>query len=537
MIRNRWLLLIVVALMSCAAHALETDHKQIYNALDALTSRQLLDKGYSLLSQHQKTDSALMCYTIVVNRYYDGDHSAESTDHAIVAMENMGNLYMTRFFDYRKAYEYLLQAQQLAERQGQSKHLAYIYLSQCNVWKMSMLTSGKQHDRYVATLRKAFRYALSSGDTDIAATTLVALCDEAVYASTQVIDVARETALYRQQGKGLKAPIGQYALRFAQATQMAQNHRYLEAAEAFAQSAQMVQNGIASERYDYISRSDQAYMLFMAGRREEATDSLKQLLQSATKENNRDFMMSITSLLHDMYARMGQQALADRYQLSYLRLKDSLAYHNNLSEISDVETSAKLSQTHREMAQLAHRHRVQILISTFVGIIAVILLVAIAIVLHAYRQLRFSHRMLYLKNEALLHRDVAEAKYKQSRLDDEDKNLLLERITDVLEHNAEIYDSAFCLNRMAELIGASYKDVSQVVNELYGGNFNTMLNEYRIKEACQRLGDAQHYGHLTIEAIALSVGFKSRTGFAALFKRFTGMTPSVYQKMALAEQR
>lgn len=537
MIRKRWLLLIIVALMSCAAHALETTPKQIYNALEPLTSRQLLDKGYSLLSQRQKTDSALMCYTIVANRYYDGDHSAESIDHAIVAMENMGNIYMTRFFDYRKAYEYLLQAQQLAERQGQSKHLAYIYLSQCNVWKMSMLTSGKQHGRYVATLRKAFRYALSSGDTDMVATTLVALCDEAVYASTQVIDVARETALFRQQGKGLETPIGQYALCFAQATLLAQNHHYLKAAEVFAQSADMIHTGVASERYDYISRSDQAYMLFMAGRREEATDSLKHLLQSATKENNRDFMMSITSLLHDMYAQMGQQALADRYQLSYLRQKDSLAYHDNLSEISDVETSAKLSQTHREMAQLAHRHRVQILISTFVGIIAVILLVAIAIVLHAYRQLRFSHRMLYLKNEALLHRDATETKYKQSRLDDEDKNLLLERITDVLEHNAEIYDSAFCLNRMAELIGASYKDVSQVVNERYGGNFNTMLNEYRIKEACQRLGDAQHYGHLTIEAIALSVGFKSRTGFAALFKRFTGMTPSVYQKMALAEQR
>ncbi len=536
MIGNRWLTLTVLAVMSFAAHAFETNHKHIYNALEPLTSRQLLDKGYSLLAQREKIDSALMCYTIVVNRYYDGDHSTESIDHAIVAMENMGNIYMTRFFDYRKAYEYLLQAQQLAERQGQSKHLAYIYLSQCNVWKMSMLTSGKQHDRYVATLRKAFRYALTSDDADIAATTLVALCDEAVYASAHV-DVERETSLYRQQSKGTKTPIGQYALCFAQATMLAQNGRYAEAATTFALSARMIQTDIASERYEYISHSNQAYMLFMTGKREEATDSLKRLLHNATKENNRDYMMSITSLLHDMYVRMGRQKLADHYLLSYLRQKDSLVYHNNLSEISDVETSAKLSQTQHEMAQLAHRHRVQSLITTFVGIIAVILLVAIAIVLHAYRQLRFSHRMLYLKNEALLHRETSETKYKGSRLDDNDKNSLLEHIINVLEHNDEIYDSTFCLSRMATLIGANYKDVSQVVNERYGGNFNTMLNEYRIKEACQRLSDADKYGHLTIEAIAMSVGFKSRTGFAALFKRFTGMTPSTYQKMALAEQK
>ena len=526
----------VIALTSISVLASEIDHKQIYNTLESLSSRQLLDKGYSLLEQREKADSALMCYTIVVNRYYDGDHSTESTDQATVAMENIGNIYMTRFFDYRKAYEYLIQAQQLAENNGGSKHLAYIYLSLCNVWKMSMLTSGKQHDKYVATLRKAFHHALSSSDTDIAATTLVALCDEAIYASSPV-DVARETTLYRQRCKGTKKPMDRYSLCFSKATWQAQHHRYIEAAQTFAQSADLIRNGAASERYYYISRSDQAYMLFMAGKKVEATDSLKRLLHSATTENNRDYMMSITYLLQDMYARMGQTDLAEHYQLAYLRQKDSLSYHNHLSEISDVETSAKLSQTNREMAQLAHRHHVQSIVTTFVGIIAIILLVAIAIVLHAYRQLRYSHRMLYRKNEALLRRDNGEGKYKQSRLDDDNKAQMMRHIIDMLEHNTEIYDSTFCLNRMAELVGASYKEVSQVINEKYGGNFNTLLNEYRIKEACQRLSDTDHYGHLTIEAIAMSVGFKSRTGFATLFKRFTGMTPSVYQKMALTDKK
>lgn len=533
---NRWITLLVALLANITAFASEIDHKQIYNALEPLSSRQLLDKGYSLLGQHDKADSALMCYTIVANRYYDGDHSTEGTDHAIVAMENIGNIYMTRFFDYRKAYEYLIQAEQLAESKAQSKHLAYIYLSLCNVWKMSMLTSGKQHDKYVSTLRKAFSHATASGDADIAATTLVALCDEAVYASSR-IDITKEATRYSQQSKGTKTPLGRYALCFAQATRQAQDHQYTEAAQTFALSVDLIGTGVGAERYDYISRTNQAYMLFMAGQKAEATDSLKRLLHKATAENNRDYMMSITYLLHDMYARMGQTDLAEHYQLSYLRQKDSLAYHNNLSEISDVETSAKLSQTNREMAQLAHRHHVQTIITVFVGIIAVILLVAIVMILHAYHQLRYSHRMLYRKNEALLRRDTQETKYKQSRLDDDNKTQILERITDVLEHNEEIYDSNFCLNRMAELIGATYKEVSQVVNEKYGGNFNTMLNEYRIKEACQRLGDADHYGHLTIEAIAQSVGFKSRTGFATLFKRFTGMTPSVYQKMALTDKK
>ena len=40
----------------------------------------------------------------------------------------------------------------------------------------------------------------------------------------------------------------------------------------------------------------------------------------------------------------------------------------------------------------------------------------------------------------------------------------------------------------------------------------------------------------TIEAIAEEVGFKSRTSFANLFKKSTGLTPTDYWKMARSER-
>jgi AraC-like DNA-binding protein len=82
------------------------------------------------------------------------------------------------------------------------------------------------------------------------------------------------------------------------------------------------------------------------------------------------------------------------------------------------------------------------------------------------------------------------------------------------------------------LSGSKYKYVSQVINEYYQQNFNTFLNSYRIKEACKRLGDLEHYGNYTIEAISESVGFKSRSTFVSSFKRITGLTPSQYQRLA-----
>lgn len=277
-------------------------------------------------------------------------------------------------------------------------------------------------------------------------------------------------------------------------------------------------------------------MMFRAGRADQAADSLKSLLHRATQHRDLDYIVSITGLLHRIYVETGQKDLADKYRLQYLIAKDSLTYRNNLSEIADVETSAKLGEANREMERLAHRQRVQTVITAAVGAAALILLAAIFAVARAYRKLRFSNRMLYRKNEELMRSEANKEKYRNSRLDASHKQELMRRIRDVLENNGEIYGSGFCLSRMAELVGAGYKEVSQAVNEEYGGNFNSMLNEYRIRKACQRLGDTAAYGNLTIEAIAMSVGFKSRTGFASLFKRYTGMTPSVYQKMAAEEK-
>lgn len=537
---NKIIYIIAALLTAMSACAEDTGRNRIYNAFNAMSSKQLIDRGYDFLARGDRADSALMCYTVVANRYYDGDRSPVETDNAVIAMENMGNIYMTRFFDYRRAYEYLTIARRLAEGQsnapGNNRHLAYIYLSICNVWKMSALTSGKQRNQYVATLRKAFSCAAASGDAAIAATALVALCDEAVYAG-HGIGIEKEAEIYRRMKKPKGAQLVAYTTRFARAAQLARQCRYDDAAHEFASSADMADADIANDRYRYISLTNSAYMMFMAGRQTEAADSLKQLLSRATLRHDIDYTVSITALLHRIYRQMGQTALADKYRLQYLIAKDSLAYRNNLSEISDVETSAKLGEANREMARLAHRHRVQNITTAAVGAVALILLVAIIAVARAYRQLRFSNRMLYRKNEQLMQRESGKEKYRGSRLDAIHKQELMRRIKDVLESNAEIFDSGFCLSRMAELVEAGYKEVSQVVNEEYGGNFNAMLNDYRLREACHRLGDAETYGNLTIEAIAMSVGFKSRTGFASLFKRYTGMTPSVYQKMAAEERR
>ena len=67
-------------------------------------------------------------------------------------------------------------------------------------------------------------------------------------------------------------------------------------------------------------------------------------------------------------------------------------------------------------------------------------------------------------------------------------------------------------------------------------DFSTALQTFRIREACRRLSPrSEGFSNYTIEAVAESVGFRSRSNFHSIFKKITGLTPSQYQKLARKE--
>lgn len=73
------------------------------------------------------------------------------------------------------------------------------------------------------------------------------------------------------------------------------------------------------------------------------------------------------------------------------------------------------------------------------------------------------------------------------------------------------------------------KIVSQILNHHLHKGFNDFVNEFRIAEAKTRLAD-KSYQHLTLEGIALEVGFASRTTFLRAFKKVTGISPNGYKQ-------
>jgi len=78
---------------------------------------------------------------------------------------------------------------------------------------------------------------------------------------------------------------------------------------------------------------------------------------------------------------------------------------------------------------------------------------------------------------------------------------------------------------LSEGINEHPKIVSVALNTVGKQNFNSYINQYRIKKA-EALLTTNKKINLSIEGIGLEVGFKSKSAFYQAFKKFTGTTPT-----------
>ncbi len=94
--------------------------------------------------------------------------------------------------------------------------------------------------------------------------------------------------------------------------------------------------------------------------------------------------------------------------------------------------------------------------------------------------------------------------------------------------NKKLYlDSSLTLSGLAEATGISRHQVSEVLNRHAGKNFYEYINGYRIAAVRKRLEENDSEKVLNI---ALDAGFSSKSTFNAIFKQFTGKTPTQYRQ-------
>ena len=119
-------------------------------------------------------------------------------------------------------------------------------------------------------------------------------------------------------------------------------------------------------------------------------------------------------------------------------------------------------------------------------------------------------------------------KYAKSGLRKEQAEAYLTKLLSYMDDEKPYLDGDLTIHHLAQKTGIPRHYITEVLNEKYGRNFFTFVNEYRVREVISRINDPK-YQHYTILAIAFDAGFNSKSTFNTIFKAYTGNTPSEYR--------
>jgi AraC-like DNA-binding protein len=120
--------------------------------------------------------------------------------------------------------------------------------------------------------------------------------------------------------------------------------------------------------------------------------------------------------------------------------------------------------------------------------------------------------------------------YEKSQIKGINISAIKQRLMELMEDEKVFADEDLSLASLADELGISPHQLSEILNREIGMNFSTFVNEYRVKEAMQYLIDEPDR---SILSIGVAVGFNSATTFNSVFSRYTGMTPGRYRRTRL----
>lgn len=487
---------------------------------------ELKEKGNEFLRNNQP-DSALLYFTMAAGKYLPELPDSLKMECAI-SYANAANVYFFRYFDYAAAYNAILDALDIAEECHDSSLLPNINLNLGNIY-----LNYRDYDMMTSYYAKAFHSAVENKNDNVARLTISTLMAYAI-ADDKAKSISRELEVFDSlQRKGWMPNESLILQRKAIAALEDDNWR--KAIEILRSASQLEDMGNATERFKIMCDNQISAILDRYGQYEEAIEVVENTaLDTLTPLDMRAGSLEMLASLH---ASNGDAEKSLHYGTMAHQISDSLFRSQQYGMIRDISETRKIKKLDNQLLQTEIR-RQQLhtaFVATLIGVIVVSGL--LVVLFRQNRQLRQRNRDLFLRHRELLDIQASERVLrKEQRLDAARHKDILERIENVFENEELISSSDFSLSRLADEVESNTNYVSQVINDEYQKNFNTLLGEQRIRIACHRLCDPD-FANLTIEAIAVGIGFKSRSNFITVFKKVTGLTPSQYRSISHEENK
>lgn len=120
-------------------------------------------------------------------------------------------------------------------------------------------------------------------------------------------------------------------------------------------------------------------------------------------------------------------------------------------------------------------------------------------------------------------------KYEGYQLDDEIAAAYAKEAKELMDKEKLYRNPDLTLPMLAKKLKLSANTLSQVLNGYCGQTFYNFVNSYRLEEVVSMMRDPK-FDEKSVLELLLEAGFKSKSTFNPVFKKWTGKTPSEYRK-------
>jgi AraC-like DNA-binding protein len=120
-------------------------------------------------------------------------------------------------------------------------------------------------------------------------------------------------------------------------------------------------------------------------------------------------------------------------------------------------------------------------------------------------------------------------KYSGSILENDAYKTIINKAKQHIENDKLYKKEKLTLSELSKSVNTNPKYLSQAINDYLQLSFVDFINSYRVEEAKKLILDKKN-GNLTLEAIGLMAGFKSKSAFFRAFKKATQLTPNQFLK-------
>lgn len=516
------LIALIISMLDFPLSANRPDESPQHSLLSHSTE-ELVDLGLSC----NDPDSAMIYYSLAM-KSFEATPKKENVRHYIRALNCAGYTSLFSYRDFSRGCFYLMNAERIAKESGDSAMLALITLNLANLY-----VGTDQSQEAVKHFRHSMRLSLEEKDTLCYITAYVGLLPQLVVEKSLDEAIANLKGLSIVEQSGI--PLTKFATELTEGLILLKEGKYEEALKNFNDAGKHIDTPFTPERYVItpIIMKSNAYKIM--GEHDKAIDCALEAIPLLDKEGKIDIYHWISKLYEDI----GDTINSDRYRLLYLdNAYDAGIINNRMSDMVSGKSSFERNMFLTDIERLEAENRTKRAVLWISAAWCVVITLLLFWLWSAYKRLKLSQENLFRKNQTIVEskQHVIEKipGKRPDSLNEEKKTLqeLSERIMEFTANSTEPFNSDFSVNRLASLLNEHPRKVSKAINECFEKNFNSWLAEIRIDEACRRLTDFDKFGTLSIAGIAEGVGFKSRTHFAEVFKRHTGLSPSEYQRLA-----